>query len=219
MTVFPVHLGSDLFSFICSNTFHILRPTKAPGFVYAWLELISHRIFIARMLAHTPQQKVCKDKKILFRSHIQAHMLLLYACLQLLNFGLIDWLCLEGLAHVRAAADWSLQVPGPVPEECRAQQTYANSLQGMLSFFLNKTSETHVSVTFVWLNTLKLGLTTLSWNVVFSLVVIVLATSISTLWCCLYSYGIYLFCLHNEFHHSQSVFLVKCWITQPSTNC
>ncbi|EPY74621.1 CCR4-NOT transcription complex subunit 1 [Camelus ferus] len=40
------------------NTFHILRPTKAPGFVYAWLELISHRIFIARMLAHTPQQKV-----------------------------------------------------------------------------------------------------------------------------------------------------------------
>lgn len=43
---------------VCSNTFHILRPTKAPGFVYAWLELISHRIFIARMLAHTPQQKV-----------------------------------------------------------------------------------------------------------------------------------------------------------------
>ncbi|PIO34363.1 hypothetical protein AB205_0070670 [Aquarana catesbeiana] len=39
------------------NTFHILRPTKASGFVYAWLELISHRIFIARMLAHTPQQK------------------------------------------------------------------------------------------------------------------------------------------------------------------
>lgn len=34
-----------------------MRPTKAPGFVYAWLELISHRIFIARMLAHTPQQK------------------------------------------------------------------------------------------------------------------------------------------------------------------
>lgn len=46
---------------MCSNTFHILRPTKAPGFVYAWLELISHRIFIARMLAHTPQQKVCME--------------------------------------------------------------------------------------------------------------------------------------------------------------
>lgn len=47
-----------VFLVISSNTFHILRPTKAPGFVYAWLELISHRIFIARMLAHTPQQKV-----------------------------------------------------------------------------------------------------------------------------------------------------------------
>lgn len=51
--------SSSLFPlFVHSNTFHILRPTKAPGFVYAWLELISHRIFIARMLAHTPQQKV-----------------------------------------------------------------------------------------------------------------------------------------------------------------
>jgi len=39
------------------NTFHILRPAKAPGFAYAWLELISHRVFIGRMLALTPQQK------------------------------------------------------------------------------------------------------------------------------------------------------------------
>lgn len=46
---------SDIFS----NTFHILRPAKAAGFVYAWLELISHRVFIGRMLALTPQQKVC----------------------------------------------------------------------------------------------------------------------------------------------------------------
>ena len=43
---------------VCSNTFHILRPAKAPGFAYAWLELISHRVFIGRMLALTPQQKV-----------------------------------------------------------------------------------------------------------------------------------------------------------------
>lgn len=54
--------GRPTFAFMRSNTFHILRPTKAPGFVYAWLELISHRIFIARMLAHTPQQKVFKKK-------------------------------------------------------------------------------------------------------------------------------------------------------------
>lgn len=52
------HSSACVLLSICSNTFHILRPTKAPGFVYAWLELISHRIFIARMLAHTPQQKV-----------------------------------------------------------------------------------------------------------------------------------------------------------------
>lgn len=39
------------------NALHVLRPSKAPGFVYSWLELISHRIFIARMLAVLPQQK------------------------------------------------------------------------------------------------------------------------------------------------------------------
>jgi len=39
------------------NTFHILRPAKAPGFAYAWLELVSHRVFIGRMLAITPQQR------------------------------------------------------------------------------------------------------------------------------------------------------------------
>ncbi|XP_071959089.1 CCR4-NOT transcription complex subunit 1-like isoform X2 [Antedon mediterranea] len=39
------------------NAFHVLRPSKAPGFVYSWLELISHRIFIERMLATMPQQK------------------------------------------------------------------------------------------------------------------------------------------------------------------
>lgn len=53
-----LYLNLCFWNFSFSNTFHILRPTKAPGFVYAWLELISHRIFIARMLAHTPQQKV-----------------------------------------------------------------------------------------------------------------------------------------------------------------
>lgn len=39
------------------HTLHILRPSKAAGFCYAWLELISHRVFIGRMLAITPQQK------------------------------------------------------------------------------------------------------------------------------------------------------------------
>lgn len=39
------------------HTLHILRPTKAAGFCYAWLELVSHRLFLGRMLAQTPQQK------------------------------------------------------------------------------------------------------------------------------------------------------------------
>lgn len=39
------------------HTLHILRPTKAAGFCYAWLELVSHRVFMGRMLASTPQQK------------------------------------------------------------------------------------------------------------------------------------------------------------------
>lgn len=39
------------------HTYHAVRPAKAPGFAYAWLELISHRVFIGRMLSLTPQQK------------------------------------------------------------------------------------------------------------------------------------------------------------------
>ena len=29
----------------------------APGFAYAWLEIVSHRVFIGRILSLTPQQK------------------------------------------------------------------------------------------------------------------------------------------------------------------
>jgi len=43
---------------VCSNVLHILRPAKAPGFAYAWLELVSHRIFVGRVLSMTPQQRV-----------------------------------------------------------------------------------------------------------------------------------------------------------------
>ncbi|CAH4038649.1 unnamed protein product [Pieris brassicae] len=39
------------------HTFRIIRPSQAPGFGYAWLELIAHRSFINRVLAVTPQQK------------------------------------------------------------------------------------------------------------------------------------------------------------------
>jgi len=39
------------------NVLHILRPARAPGFAYAWLEIVSHRVFMGRILASTPQQK------------------------------------------------------------------------------------------------------------------------------------------------------------------
>ncbi|ESO94093.1 hypothetical protein LOTGIDRAFT_239532 [Lottia gigantea] len=39
------------------SVFMFLRPAKAPGFAYAWLELLSHRVFIGRLLALTPQQR------------------------------------------------------------------------------------------------------------------------------------------------------------------
>ncbi|XP_077542745.1 CCR4-NOT transcription complex subunit 1 isoform X6 [Haemaphysalis longicornis] len=39
------------------NTLHVLQPCKAPAFAYSWLELISHRVFLGRVLALTPQQK------------------------------------------------------------------------------------------------------------------------------------------------------------------
>lgn len=39
------------------HTYHLLNPSTAPGFCYSWLELISHRVFIGRILAQIPQQK------------------------------------------------------------------------------------------------------------------------------------------------------------------
>jgi len=33
-----------------THAFHLLRPTVAPGFAFAWLELVSHRNFMPRLL-------------------------------------------------------------------------------------------------------------------------------------------------------------------------
>ncbi len=38
------------------NMLHILRPAKAPGFAYAWLEIVSHRVFTGRILVPQQQQ-------------------------------------------------------------------------------------------------------------------------------------------------------------------
>ncbi|XP_046976723.1 CCR4-NOT transcription complex subunit 1 isoform X2 [Vanessa cardui] len=39
------------------HTLRIIRPSVAPGFCYAWLEIVAHRAFVNRVLAVTPQQK------------------------------------------------------------------------------------------------------------------------------------------------------------------
>ncbi|XKL59833.1 hypothetical protein PGB90_000849 [Kerria lacca] len=40
-----------------SHTMHILRPCKCAGFSFAWLEIISHRVFLGRVLTLQQQQK------------------------------------------------------------------------------------------------------------------------------------------------------------------
>lgn len=47
-----------MIDFVLSTVFHALRPSRAPGFAYAWLELISHRLLMSKLLLNTPQQKV-----------------------------------------------------------------------------------------------------------------------------------------------------------------
>ncbi|XP_068115836.1 CCR4-NOT transcription complex subunit 1-like [Hyperolius riggenbachi] len=49
-------MSFQTFTVIC-NALHSLRPVRAAGFVYAWMELISHRVFIGGMLERSPQQK------------------------------------------------------------------------------------------------------------------------------------------------------------------
>uniref|UniRef100_T1DC70 CCR4-NOT transcription complex subunit 1 n=1 Tax=Cupiennius salei TaxID=6928 RepID=T1DC70_CUPSA len=49
-------ISSQVLTAFC-NTLYYLRPQKAPGFAYAWLELVSHRVFLGRVLAHSPAQK------------------------------------------------------------------------------------------------------------------------------------------------------------------
>ena len=38
------------------NMLHILRPEKAPGFAYAWLEIVSHRFFMDKILNNYSQK-------------------------------------------------------------------------------------------------------------------------------------------------------------------
>jgi CCR4-NOT transcription complex subunit 1 len=40
-----------------TQAYHHLRPAKAPGFVFAWIELIGYRTYVSRMMSHTPEKK------------------------------------------------------------------------------------------------------------------------------------------------------------------
>ncbi|KAL8602659.1 CCR4-NOT transcription complex subunit 1 [Nucella lapillus] len=52
-----IYLANGKDKFELGQVFHILRPAKAPAFAFAWMELISHRVFIGRLLALTPGQR------------------------------------------------------------------------------------------------------------------------------------------------------------------
>jgi CCR4-NOT transcription complex subunit 1 len=41
-----------------NKTFHTLQPLFFPGFTFAWLSLISHRLFMPKLLL-AENQKVC----------------------------------------------------------------------------------------------------------------------------------------------------------------
>ncbi|XP_054715657.1 CCR4-NOT transcription complex subunit 1-like [Uloborus diversus] len=49
-------ISTQIMTAFC-NTLYYLRPQKAPGFAYAWLELVSHRVFLGRVLALSAAQK------------------------------------------------------------------------------------------------------------------------------------------------------------------
>ena len=50
----PAKVGRELYLTQLDLT---VFPVQAPGFAYAWLEVVSHRVFIGRILSLTPQQK------------------------------------------------------------------------------------------------------------------------------------------------------------------
>jgi CCR4-NOT transcription complex subunit 1 len=42
---------------LISETFHTLRPSFLPGFTFAWVSLISHRLFMSKLLL-APERRV-----------------------------------------------------------------------------------------------------------------------------------------------------------------
>ena len=46
---------------ILSNTFHTLQPSFLPGFTFSWLQLVSHRHFMSKLL-------LAENQKVYFSS-------------------------------------------------------------------------------------------------------------------------------------------------------
>ncbi|KAK1364557.1 CCR4-NOT transcription complex subunit 1 [Heracleum sosnowskyi] len=56
-TLEPVSDGANLQVLIAlANAFHALQPLKVPAFSYAWLELVSHKCFMPKLLTGNPQK-------------------------------------------------------------------------------------------------------------------------------------------------------------------
>lgn len=62
-----INAGKKKFS--CRNAMHNLRPAKAASFSFAWIEIISHRVFIGKMLALNRNHKVMLIFVLIFTCH------------------------------------------------------------------------------------------------------------------------------------------------------
>lgn len=126
-----------------AHAYHLINPSSAPGFCYAWLELISHRIFIGRILAQLPQQKgwplysqllmdlfkylapflrnaeLAKPVQLLYRGTLRVLLVLLHDFPEFLcdyHFGFCDVIppnCIQMRNIILAAFPRNMRLPDP----------------------------------------------------------------------------------------------------------
>lgn len=49
-------ISPAFFLVLCSTVFHNIRPQRVPGFAYGWLELVSHRVMLSKLLGASNQK-------------------------------------------------------------------------------------------------------------------------------------------------------------------
>lgn len=74
--------GDTCWPALFSNTLHVIQPRKAPGFTFAWLDVVGHRAFMGRVLVQTPNQKGWP----LYAQLIQEHLMFLAPFLRNIEF-------------------------------------------------------------------------------------------------------------------------------------